>query len=399
MVLAPAVAASLNAGLPARTKGLYIDGLDVLKNTVQGYGVPVESIELVEAAPGQVSSLSFVLEDPNAVLSVADTAVVRYQDISRDLPLFLGFVESMEPVALGIGRAFNITCVGIEIILDWWYAPTVTFSGAAAARTFIQEIMSVCYRNGGVQVNIAASTAAGASTQAAPVASFFGNTSPSPAGTLRQAFQAVCDYAMTSGPNYVISPPQVTVDFFGNLRVAGMNPRTAAVGYDLTGLDISEYVKTLTLPASGTPSNTAASTDFIGAIRAVYVIGSGAGTGLVGDGTGKPGPVAAITDGNSTSADMRYSIGTAYIARNGVTIAGSVTVEETLNVGSVGAELRAGVLLTLVDPNLGTVCTNVQVHTITKTFLPNGKENWRLDFGVNVSGANYMRQLTKSQLV
>lgn len=407
MVLAPAIAASLNAGLPARSKALWIDGLDVLKNSATSYGVPIESISLTEAAPGQVSSLSFTIEDPTGAIKVTDAAFVRFYDITRDLPLFTGFVASTTPVALGIGRAIEVECVGIEIVLDWWYSPATSLTGMTFAMA-VQHIIAGAMRSGSVQVGVGYTGLTASSITSnppGPVSAGYwgvGSGSTAPAGTVRQALQSVID-TFFANPPFILSWSQpFTIDFRGYLRVADnlteLQPFYVPY-YAALGWNVNEYVKTLTLPTSGTPSETEASIDSSGAVRAVYVTGTGAGSGIVTDGTGKPGPVAAVSDSNSTSADARISIGGSYIHRQGVSIAGSVTVEEFLDVGSVGSERRASMLLYLTDPNLGVVANPAAINAIEKTFLPNGKEIWRISFGAVVAASNYVRMLTRSQLV
>jgi hypothetical protein len=66
-MLAAIVAWQQNGGLPTRPFALYLDGVDVIWKPGQignAYSVPIESVVLVEAAPGQVSSLEFTIEVP-----------------------------------------------------------------------------------------------------------------------------------------------------------------------------------------------------------------------------------------------------------------------------------------------------------------------------------------------
>jgi hypothetical protein len=57
-----AVTAAALTDHSARAYGLYVNGLDLIKQpSVPGYGVPIDSIHVREAGPGGVSSMSFTV--------------------------------------------------------------------------------------------------------------------------------------------------------------------------------------------------------------------------------------------------------------------------------------------------------------------------------------------------
>src|SRR5437764_337656 len=114
MSIAAAIMNNLNVGL-SRTKSLCIDGLDVLRNptsTGNTFAVPIESIQVIEAGPGQVSGLSFVIEDPQGEVSIVAGQYVLFMDNVLDMPIFAGWVASYDVSAFGVGRAIKVECDG-----------------------------------------------------------------------------------------------------------------------------------------------------------------------------------------------------------------------------------------------------------------------------------------------
>jgi hypothetical protein len=79
-----------------------------------------------------------------------------------------------------------------------------------------------------------------------------------------------------------------------------------------------------------------------------------------------------------------------------VSISGTVRSENTNNVGSVGAEVRAGMGLTLTDPNIPLTAYVARMQQIEKRFLDNGDEDWTITYGVVASGSQYIRRLTRA---
>jgi hypothetical protein len=378
---------------------LTLDGVDVLKNpttTGNTFGASIESIALSEAGPGQVSRLSFTLDDPAGEVGLQEGASVWFMDLARDVPLFAGWVESFEPTAWGLGRTVDVSCVGIEIVLDWRYVPTaITFSATTTAATAIQSLAEAAIGIG-VPLRVGA-TSIGPSTLALPIGGLNSSLNV-PAtvgpGTLRQCLIDYLRAVVAAFGTTVLKDWQVTVDFRGGLRVQWVDATTGAwTPSDYAAINVSAVAGIL-------PSGTRHRTNSTGASRQVYVSGgNAAGTGVVAGGSSRPGPVAVLSDPNSLDATYLQIAGGAYLAANGTTIAGEVTVDDGLNVQVVGSERRAGMQLTLTDPNLGLTNYTAPIVQIDKTFAPSGVETWTIRYGRIVSGMQYLRRLTRAALV
>lgn len=92
---------------------LHVAGFDIILN------VAYESVDIVEAGPGAVSSMSFEIDDPTSSIDIPDGAEIRMWDYVRDLPMFLGFLEHPE-IRLwpAVGRTITVSAYGIESLLD-----------------------------------------------------------------------------------------------------------------------------------------------------------------------------------------------------------------------------------------------------------------------------------------
>lgn len=386
-----ATAAQQGIGLPSPTKRLTVDGVDVLRKVgaPTAYGVPIDSIEVLESAPGQVSSMSFTISDPAGELAINAGAYVRFSDLASGLPIFAGWVDGVDVTALGTGRELAITCVGVEAVLDWWYGPALTIPALTTWGAAVQAIVAGAYRTGTVQLR-ANDIGALACSVANGIAGFgvLESSLAVPAGTLRQQIAAV-------SAAYAVDPPvgavgvYTTVDFYHNLRWSSYG-----LGY-VPGWYASDYVAATITQPSGTVYRIASA-----AATAVLVAGSGTGSGIVTDGPNRPGPIATVSDANSTEARYRDAIARAYVAANGPTVSGEVTADELYtNGGAVGAERRAGMALTITDPNLGLSAYRAQTTSIRKTFLASGAEVWTFAFGARLSGAQLIRALTRTTQV
>jgi hypothetical protein len=316
-------------------------------------------------------------------------------DHTRDVPLFAGFVEQYTATALGTGRSYAVSCVGIEAILDWWRVPEMTFPATTlTTQDILQSVLAQAYTTGTVQLRALAGTSGVNSTQAAPIRAgsggdFSTTTLTIPAGTLRQAIQAVADFGAGGFDTaYTVNFP-CTVDFYHGLRFS----------YRLDAIwAVADYAD-ITVTGTPRPSGTQVTTDSAGTPRAVFVTGgNAAGTGLVTDGTGVAGSVGAISVPGAFSADARNAAGRAWLARNAGVVSTRVTVEDAFNTGSAGSEKRAGMRVTVTDPNIGTTVTGISAQ-ITKTFMPGGLERWTIELGSSLSGAQYLRALTRGQSI
>lgn len=418
-MLAALVGAQQGIGLTAPTKALYIDGLDVLYQPgTPGalYGVPIETIQLTEAGPGQVSSMSFTIEDPNGVISLQAGGFVRFHDITRDLPLFTGFLETFAPEAPGTIRQIAVTCVGIEAVLDWMIVPSLTIADGtnsfSAIRAAVAAAIGVGVPIKTAGVDAEAYLAGGgntgdASRQAYPVAGLVpigsgGNTTVHAvtvtSQTLRQAIQSILDNNLsnyvgwTGAFAHMPIAATLSVDFYGGLR-------TTFLYYDGTN-GYADYPG-LTVSSAGPlyPTATEHTTNAGSAVRQVVVTGgNAAGSGTFTDGTGLPGLVATISDTSLLTRDAAFAAAQAYINANGSSIAGSVTLDGVTNIGSQGAENRAGGQVTVTDTALGISGYKTNIAQIDKTFLPSGSEVWTLTYGTTAIGSQFLRRLTRAVL-
>jgi hypothetical protein len=393
------IAAQQGIGLPTRTDALYVGGVDVLKQpgSSAAYGVSQSTIRVTEAGPGQVSSMEFVIDDPTLALPrFTEGLPVRFHDLTLDMPIFAGWIESLAYERLGVGTRVTVTCVGVEALLDWLYVPALTVPANTEFDTGWQLIASAAYGIG-QGLNQAQNTLFSAlSSYQYPIGTGFDGSFTSascaiPAGTLRQALQAYgqflwSDQILITGWTWSIS-----VDFGFGLRIyrtgAGNSTNDDAGLFSLT-------------PSTNRPSNTSYGVNAAGVPRQVWVSGSGSGSGMVTDGSGLIGPTANISDANSTDAVRLAGIGRAYLAAQGTVASGTTTAEGTQTMGTMSAQRRAGCWMDLQDPQAGIpTLTRFAVTQVVKTWANSGEETWRISFGSPVPQAsNQIRRLTRSTL-
>ena len=403
MPLAPAIAASLNAGLTARRKGLYLDGLDVLKQgTAQ---VNPASLKLTMAGAGQVSRLVFTLRDPDKLLTPREGQWVRFVDFASDQPLFVGWVENIRYDVLGIGRSYEISCVGAEAVLDWMYVPSMTF--AAFGPTVADAAQSLCAAATaiGAPLNVASLSTSG-SKIANPVAGVLmafqaSSAITSPAGSLRRALEYTVNAMFATGygdPETARTVAMsVTVDRWWGLRIWA--PRAVGTSGIVTAGGFGDHstfdINTAT-PGQrpSTPSIGYSQTD---TPRGVYVRGSGV-SALVTDGTGIPGRIASITDPGTTAAQVQAA-GIAWLARQGPLLTGSFVLEG-FGLGGPSVQLDALSPVLYTDTVLGLSGVSTYITSLTIVWSPSDETTWDISFGATlVSAAAYLRSLTQDQLI
>lgn len=391
-----------------RPKSLQVGSLEVLKQAgTPGnlYGVAIDSISLTHAVPGQVSSLSFTIDDPANALTMPDGVLVKFWDLTRDAALFLGFIDSWEPTPFGTGRSIAVECKGVEAVLDWLYVPNAI--SWTAGQSLIDVIQSAVAQSSGIGFPLRDFNLPGSGSSIAnPVGFAFGAGPKMVAagtagpGSLRDVLQTACDSTDGSlaGGTVQYASFAVTVDFYGGLRLIGTTLGVAAT--DVT--DAGGF----TISTSGAPFATGLKHKTIpgDATRGVYLTGgNAAGSGAFSDGSGIVGPWAQISDSNSLTADYAKRVALSYLARHGLTIAGEFDVEDQAsgepNIGSTNLQRLPGMSqLQITDVNLGLLAYAVVIGEISKTFLPSGKEQWHVTYGTTQSGAAYLRQLTRSRI-
>lgn len=393
MPLASMRSNNLGGSAAGPPKSLFLSGLDVLKQPGTGtnrFGVPLETCDLTEEGPGGVSELTFTLEDPGlAAPTLAQGQDVRFHDHLRDKPIFLGFVQSWSIRVLGIGRAFDVTCVGIENVLDWMLVPSLTLANGS---DFVASIQSVMANATGIGVSLNVTSGGGVDgTQAQPVGNLFvfnslNETVTLTGDTVREAIRKIAAVSPVADP-FAIPYGQTyglcSVDFWGGLRV--WRASTKPGGYaDLTindapagpilGADLSHNVAAI-VP------------------HQVYVQGgNAAGTGLVSDGSGIPGPVATFSDSSILAASTRDALGKAYLTDQITTERGSYTVETFVP----STDIHAGSRTTITDAQIGLSGNIFPIAAIRKTFQGANLETWAITYGgLPPSLTRMLRRLTR----
>lgn len=387
----------------ARPKTLTLDGLTLIGGSGSpGYTVPIESVKLVEAGPGQVSSLVFTIVDPLGLISVRDGARVELTDQARGSAiLFAGWVASWSSTPLGIGRSITLECVGIESVLDWLYVPTtITYLGTDP----IVPLQAAIAQAVGIGVPLNAAATGASSDVATPIGTggnvMNGSSMSWGPGTLRAVLTSILDSIGRQRNDQ--ASMQLTVDFYGGIRVwqlTGSSLSTPDVN-NLAGLTISAAGALIIRPDNLQHRNLPGE-----AIRSVYVKGaSAAGSGTVTDGSGVVGPSASINVPNSATQDDVRAFGLAYLQRHGRVVQGTVTAAETgfVDIGQGwaaaggGAEVHAFSPVLLTDAQVGVSSLSVQMQQIEKRFWPSGMETWTITYGSTRSAAQYLRQLTRA---
>jgi hypothetical protein len=394
-----AVVAAALTDHAAKAKILTVGGLDVLRAPSPGtYGVDVESVELVEASAGQVSRLTFTIDDPEGALTFDERAVVHFYDATRGIPLFLGFLEAARFRQVGLGRAIDVTATGIEAVLDWMICPAATIPAAMAISDGVQMLVGQAF---GVGVQIRAFVASSTtSTQARPICNNAA-TAPAdvaiPAGTLRASLRALVTSRLggvsTTGIDFL-----VTVDAYAGLRVYVLTAAGDAWVSDWDPLDGANGVNSVAGPLWGAALEH--SVDAAGAYHQVLVKGGPSAPVaqlLVGDGSGAPGPIGLLSDSTSTTIEGMTATALAWMRGRRVAVRGRVRVEELLDVGGVVTQRHPGVLFSVRDAQVIGPALFVSYATeVRKRFHASGTETWTIAYGAQApSMARLVRRLTR----
>jgi hypothetical protein len=367
----------------------------VLRNptgTGNTYGVPIESVQLTEAGPGQVSTLAFVIEDPDLQISVLPGSYVRFMDIARDVPIFAGYVDTVRYGMMGLGQTLAVMAVGVEILLDWAYTPGLTIPSGTTIGTGVQMIVASCV--GSLPVNTRKS--ASPPTAAIPMqdtGETLGANVVIPAGTLRAALDAYAPAVVIALADWFSTfeyTVYATVDFRHGLRWFW------TIGGYTWGDTVSPNAVTISTAGPIYPADVDLSLANPDRPRVVVVNGSGAGSIVMADGSGLPGQTTVIADSNSTTYNYAVSVARASIGRAGQVWTGSVTVDDALNIGAPGAEYHAGIRVALTAPGYAFSGATFRAWTIDKSFTSDDKEQWVLRLGGRQLASRYLRRMTPS---
>lgn len=395
------VAAALTDG-SAHPYGLFIDSLDVLEEPGgHRYGVDAASIQITEAAPGGVSSMTFELDDPSTVVNIQDGAGVLAWDFTRDLPMFLGWVQGVESgVDFGNqGLLKRVTCYGIEALLDEIIVPSFTQDDTAT--NFMRDAVQGMAQYAPVR---AFSNPGSASSQAFPVLGtldLLRGSIPLPTGmnglSIRRCWELwwATDQAPPGYP-----PAMLTIDFWGGLRLW---PNWGVSAGVLVGGPPTDYASITIQETAGTRGENLrymrdASPGSI--ITAVYVAGgTSAGTGWVAGDTTKGRHEAYISDATITTDAAKQGAAGALLNQYGSGAGrGTVTVS-----AFTPANAHPGSTLTITNSAMGWSSKNFVISQIDKTLLRDGRQDWTISFYDRLdvpsigrpSAVNVVRRLTR----
>lgn len=387
---------------------LHVGGLDVILQ------VPYESVTIVEAGPGGVSSMQFTIDDPDSSFEIPDDAEVRMWDYVRDLPMFLGFVERVDPLPwAAVGRTLQVSCYGIESLLDTVIVTELVYNNTGPfihgsdtssiafwTQALLQVLVGLTGLRGGVngRWNPFVNAQIGPSTLDNPIG---GVSSAVDAGgitadgadmaqdfisvdlggkTIRgalEAWRAVSISASASDTGFMPRPYALTVDFWGGVRFFEYGDGVAAfLPSDYVGITLND-----TAGGAVAASDISWSRDTSpGAIvNAVFVKGAApASTGwVVGDtttGRRREGYVATT----GTTLDAKMSAAATILNTMGAPAGrGSLRLEDFT---PVNAHPTSPIVIT--DAQLGWTSKQMSVTQIEKTLVPGSSyQNWTVSFG------------------
>lgn len=401
------IAASLTAGATAPAYALWIDGLNVLTEPGgKRWWVTVESVRPTIAGPGGVSTLEFTITDPSQLITVTDGQRVVLHRLSNDKRLFQGWISrySLRPRRGGVGRMIDVTCVGVDSLLDWAVITTaVTFGTVLAVGTMVQQLVAVSTAAGLDGVRALGDPTNAQGSQAFPIANqLIGTTSYSnqdEAGnvipvaitvgtTLREAINQVCRSAGLYG-TFVF-----TIDHTMGLRL-WVNGASGNF-FSPTPSTADNLAITATVASTAAPGALAYDVDAASIVRRVLVLGTGV-SATVDDGTGKAGPMRVLNDPTITTAAGCRAAGYGYLADNRAGLRGTVTLEDSAAYANLGSEEALwGVNIT--DASIGLSGARYMTGSMAFRFY-GSKTDYDLAFGgLEPSGARLMRQLTRGTL-
>lgn len=397
MPVAAAIAAALTDH-SAHPYSLEVGSLDVLKEpNAPGWGVSVDTIEVTEAGPGAVSSMTFVIDDPEQSITISGPLGVLFKandGASPETIYFRGWVDGVDvvPAFGGQGRLITVRCSGIEQLLDWFIVPTSFSMGFATLLTkyvgiLAQTFAPLLQRTGtdaGTAMVLAPWTRNGSfnypmgnlvrPAEPAWALNFFSTWTGS-GTTLRNSIldlAAHCSYfdSVTAASDHQGVGILLTVDWWYGLRLWEDNP--ALQPDDYTTLTVTD-----TYAGTNVAANLRYAQDFAGVNRSAYVIGSG-GTdyGVTSDGSGIVGRMLFINDSLVTSDAVARARALGSMDEDSATYRGDFLLENFTPPTTV----HAGSLISITDAATSLSATH-RITEIHKTFLPNGLQNWNVTFG------------------
>jgi hypothetical protein len=400
MPLAPLLLEALTP-TPEPVQSIFLAGADVNNQPGalgNGYYVPIGSIEVDEQGPGGVSKLSFDLVDPLGVGPVPhDGDEVQYWNNLTNAPVFAGFVSNWATRVLpnSQGRVTAIDCVGYEVLLDWaMILDDLTIPAFTTVRTAAQTLVAVAEGTRGIR---AFASGPGPSSQAFPTSIAVSYQTQYAitiaAGTsLREALSQVITASRATisafGDSISGAGLKVTVDFYKGLRICHDLSSVDTWAVDYTPLTVAD-----TLAGVLVASALEHETDATQIVRGVFIKGANAaGTGFLGDGSGKPGRIAYLEDPSIDTAAKLLDAQATHLSDLVVSFRGSFDLVDWAPTAGV----RPGSVLTLTDAQANATGT-YRIYQLTKRFLKSGRETWTVTYGgLRPSATRLIRRLTRA---
>lgn len=412
MVSAAIVNAALGGNAAGPPRALWLDGDNVLKQlgvSGNGYGVPVDSIEVTEAGPGGVSRMTFTIDDPLKAVTLRRGAEVQFHDLAGGHKDFHGWVQSWSLTPWALGRRYSVRCWGPEKLLDWLIVPSLTLASGTIVRDCFVAILAAGMAAVGIGAPLTtrgkAALGGYAGDAGEEIAAFsnipftwaIGYTLTLTNQTVRQAIEQVFR-AMnpTGGEGFPWDPAASQT---GMLTV-DMNLAVRIFRTDVRPADWSDLTVTDTHAGPIRAAGLQHTTDAGDVPAGVYVAGgNAAGSGLVPAGDGRVGPIAVLNDSSILSATARDIAGTNYMAeRSGTGALGPTRGEFDLDEHTPAGTVHAGSFVNITDAETGATGT-YRIAQIDKRYLGNGLEQWHVTYGgLRPSVARAIRRYTKAVL-
>lgn len=376
-----AIIAAALTDASAHPVGIFIDSLDVVEEpSSHRYGVVWDSIRINEAGPGGVSSMSFTIDDPSRLITIATNAVVFAYDFTNSLPMFLGWVQSVdtEPAFGQRGRFHAVTAFGIESILDNVIVPTFTMDLGAINYPYavLQSFASSAPLRALANPPNDSSQAFPLGTGSAPGLNWTGSTQPDLNGlSIRRAWDSW--WAANQVP-VGFSQAVVTVDFYSGLRLWGSYAVDPVVGtYGTPPTDYADITLTEALGSAGASLKWSQDSSPGTVVTAVYVKGStAAGTGWVTGDTSQGRYEAYVSDTTAVDDATKRAVAAGVLNRKGSGAGrGTVVLEHFTPVAA-----HPGSLLTITNTGLGWAAKKFVIAEIEKVFDGPNAQNWTLTF-------------------
>ena len=342
--------------------------------------VPVETIEVVEAMPGAVSSMRFTMEpDPGSLTRLTSVRLDTGAVANR---LFNGYITNLTYRKYGAGsQRVEVTCVGVEILLDWLVdhvaSTTIAFGTnfpdaiaqiITAKTTSLSATINVTDRGGDETDGIGTFIRPDLGTT--PFLTGGVNWAP-PLGTLRQRIEQL---HMKSSFNNAGTRESfgyfLTVDW--QLNVRAWENVTSLMPADWTKLEIDNVPPTAggAFPAE----DYRVAYDYGAVPDRVYVVGTGI-AGFVGS-TSFPRIENVLDAPEITTATERTMAGESYLDTRNTADRWEFDI---LDFTPPSTTIHAGGLCDVIDSS-GTT-TDHRIAEIRKTFYSSGRQNWHVILG------------------